>query len=69
MYEAAPPKKLFGCGDARGSFAKLFSTVEAQMSKVGRFDALLCVGTFLPDEGCGSSDVAVHQMMNHEKVL
>lgn len=49
--EAARARKVLVCGDARGNLAKLFATVEAQEKKVGPFDALLCVGAFLPDAG------------------
>lgn len=41
-------RKVFVCGDTRGDLGKLFGTIEAQQKKVGQFDALLCVGSFVP---------------------
>eukprot|EP00928_Gymnodinium_smaydae_P060459 TRINITY_DN4412_c0_g4_i1.p1 TRINITY_DN4412_c0_g4~~TRINITY_DN4412_c0_g4_i1.p1 ORF type:complete len:555 (+),score=137.56 TRINITY_DN4412_c0_g4_i1:127-1791(+) len=48
LAEAAKPRKVLVSGDAKGSFSKLFSTVEAQAAKAGPFNVLLCVGDFLP---------------------
>ncbi|CAJ1419117.1 unnamed protein product [Effrenium voratum] len=52
----ARPHKLFVAGDGRGSFEKLFSTVQAQAAKVGGIEALLCVGRLLPMESEGAQD-------------
>eukprot|EP00747_Dinoflagellata_sp_TGD_P024424 gnl/TRDRNA2_/TRDRNA2_130538_c0_seq2.p1 gnl/TRDRNA2_/TRDRNA2_130538_c0~~gnl/TRDRNA2_/TRDRNA2_130538_c0_seq2.p1 ORF type:complete len:600 (-),score=137.78 gnl/TRDRNA2_/TRDRNA2_130538_c0_seq2:89-1840(-) len=49
-----PPRKVFACGDVRGNLKKLFSTVNAQVAKVGPFDALLCVGSLVPCDSAGS---------------
>lgn len=53
LIEAKRPRKLFVCGDVRGNFEKLSLTVETQEKKVGNFDAILCVGSLLPN----SSDI------------
>lgn len=47
--EKGRARKVLVCGDARGNLSKLFATVEAQEKKVGPFDALFCVGSFLPE--------------------
>lgn len=48
---AGKPRKVMLCGDVHGQFKKVFSVVEAQDKKAGPFDALLCVGSFLPHAG------------------
>eukprot|EP00928_Gymnodinium_smaydae_P030750 TRINITY_DN2277_c0_g1_i1.p1 TRINITY_DN2277_c0_g1~~TRINITY_DN2277_c0_g1_i1.p1 ORF type:complete len:551 (-),score=81.26 TRINITY_DN2277_c0_g1_i1:34-1686(-) len=58
--DAARPRKLFICGDARGSFTKLFSTVEAQNKKVGPFDAMFCVGNFMSASGTGDEGASAY---------
>jgi len=51
-----PTFKVLVSGDAMGRLEKLYSTVEAQVAKVGSFDALLCVGaSFLPQDAAGES--------------
>lgn len=50
LAEAARARKVLVSGDAHGNAAKLFATVEAQEKKVGPFDALFCVGSFLPGD-------------------
>lgn len=49
MAAAARPRKVLVAGDARGNLERLFSTIEVQHEKKGPFDALICVGDFLPD--------------------
>jgi len=53
--QAARTRKILVCGDVRGDLSKLFTTVEAQNKKVGPFDALFCVGAFLPEAGVQAS--------------
>lgn len=65
--EAARARKVFICGDAQGSFAKLFSTVEAQHKKVGPFDVLLCVGSFLPESGSAEEHAGVSAYFKGEQ--
>ena len=51
MVEAVPaPKKvkLLITGNVNGETAKLYQLVDNIQSKKGNFDALLCVGKFLP---------------------
>eukprot|EP00933_Yihiella_yeosuensis_P041841 TRINITY_DN36245_c0_g1_i1.p1 TRINITY_DN36245_c0_g1~~TRINITY_DN36245_c0_g1_i1.p1 ORF type:complete len:597 (+),score=141.34 TRINITY_DN36245_c0_g1_i1:75-1793(+) len=43
------PRKVFVSGDTRGNLTKLFTTIEAQVAKVGAFEALFCVGSFMPE--------------------
>eukprot|EP00416_Gambierdiscus_australes_P026413 CAMPEP_0171068694 /NCGR_PEP_ID=MMETSP0766_2-20121228/8717_1 /TAXON_ID=439317 /ORGANISM="Gambierdiscus australes, Strain CAWD 149" /LENGTH=382 /DNA_ID=CAMNT_0011525037 /DNA_START=69 /DNA_END=1214 /DNA_ORIENTATION=+ len=60
VAEAARKRKVLVCGDVRGNFAKLFATVEAQEKKVGPFDALLCVGSFLPEANSDEESVSAY---------
>mmetsp|Transcript_174966 Transcript_174966/g.425693 ORF Transcript_174966/g.425693 Transcript_174966/m.425693 type:complete len:573 (+) Transcript_174966:8-1726(+) len=60
IAEAARARKVLVCGDARGNLAKLFATVEAQEKKVGPFDALLCVGSFLPEAGDAEESLSAY---------
>lgn len=57
LAQAARPRKVLVCGDARGGLAKLAATVEAQASKVGAFDLVLCVGSFFA-EAAGVDEAA-----------
>jgi len=45
------PRRLFICGDASGRLEELYATIEKQIARLGCFDALLCVGDFLPPLG------------------
>ncbi|CAE8624621.1 unnamed protein product [Polarella glacialis] len=54
------PRKLLVAGDALGNVAKLFGSVETQASKVGGFDALLCAGAFLAEDGGAGSELAAY---------
>lgn len=60
LAEAARARKVLVCGDARGHLAKLFATAEAQNSKVGPFDALLCVGAFMPEAGSAEDSASAY---------
>jgi len=51
-------KKILLCGDAEGSFDRLFQTVDMQQKKVGfTFDALFCIGAFFPPKGDASAEM------------
>jgi len=63
--KAARPRKVFVCGDVRGNIQKLFTTVEAQIAKVGAFDMLLGVGCFMPDADAVVGSVSAY--LNGEK--
>ncbi|XP_068024595.1 CWF19-like protein 1 isoform X2 [Melanerpes formicivorus] len=43
---AAPPLRVLACGDVEGRLEALFGRVRAIQGKSGRFDMLLCVGSF-----------------------
>lgn len=65
---ASRPRKLLVSGDAKGvGLDKLFSTVEAQIAKMGSFDALLCVGEFLPSVLNADNDAQVSPYIIGEK--
>lgn len=65
LAKASRPRKVLVCGDAKGNIAKLFSTVEAQIAKVGPFDVLFSAGSFLPESDETASGIA--QYLSGEK--
>lgn len=67
LAEATRTRKLMVCGDARGGLEKLFSMVDMQDKKVGPFDALLCVGAFLPEAGSNVSEESFLAYLQGEK--
>lgn len=55
--DIADRRRLLLAGDAEGNLAKLYSQVENQQNRVGKFDLLFSVGAFLPkgSESAGSA--------------
>lgn len=47
-------------GDAEGNLIKLFTQVENQQNRVGKFDVLFTVGAFLPGTGPGAKEASAN---------
>jgi diadenosine tetraphosphate (Ap4A) HIT family hydrolase len=67
--EAASRKKVLLSGDAEGNLVKLFTQAANQQKRLGKFDALLSVGAFLPGMGAKEGAAALAQYVTgKEKV-
>lgn len=61
MAVGEAPRRLLVAGDAKGNLTKLYTQVENQQKRVGKFDALLAVGAFLPAPGEAEAAAAFAQ--------